>query len=171
MPKTLTPVLLSLCLAAMAASAGAQNGRKPGLWEVTSTMTFQQSPLPPGMQAPPGSPFSGAAHTTQVCVTQAMIDKFGGPSPAPQRGDCQVSNVSIKPTGMTAAIACTGQMAGNGTVETTFVDPNSGQTKVHFTGTMQMGPRSAPVEWTMQSNSSYKGADCGSVKPAAMPAQ
>jgi Protein of unknown function (DUF3617) len=165
MRKTLVSIALGICLAAITASAGAQSNRKPGLWEVTSTMTFQQSPLPPGMQAPPGSPFSGAPHTTQVCVTQAMIDKYGGPSPAPQRGDCQVSNMSVKPTGMTAAIACTGQMAGNGTVEATFVDPNSAQTKVHFTGTMQMGPRSAPVEWTMQANATFKAADCGSVKP------
>jgi len=165
MHKTLASALLGLSLIAVAASASAQANRKPGLWDVTSTMTFQQSPLPPGMQAPPGSPFSGAPRTTQVCVTQAMIDKYGGPSPAPQRGDCQVSNMSVKPTGMTASIACTGQMAGSGTVEATFIDPNSGQTKVHFTGTMQMGPRSAPVEWTMQSNSTFKGADCGSVKP------
>jgi len=165
MHKTLASALLGLSLIAVAASASAQANRKPGLWDVTSTMTFQQSPLPPGMQAPPGSPFSGAPRTTQVCVTQAMIDKYGGPSPAPQRGDCQVSNMSVKPTGMTASIACTGQMAGSGTVEATFIDPNSGQTKVHFTGTMQMGPRSAPVEWTMQSNSTFKSADCGSVKP------
>jgi hypothetical protein len=165
MRKTLISIALGCCLAAVTSSASAQANRKPGLWDVTSTMTFQQSPLPPGMQAPPGSPFSGAPRTTQVCVTQAMIDKYGGPSPAPQRGDCQVSNMSVKPTGMTANIACTGQMAGSGTVEATFIDPNSAQTKVHFTGTMQMGPRSAPVEWTMQSNSTFKGADCGSVKP------
>jgi hypothetical protein len=43
----------------------------------------------------------------------------------------------------------------------------SSQTKVHFTGTMQMGPRSAPVGWTMQATSTYKGPDCGNVKPVA----
>jgi hypothetical protein len=94
-----------------------------------------------------------------------MIDKYGGPSPAPARGDCQVTNVAMSPTGMTAAMACTGQMTGSGTVEATWPDATSSQTKVHFTGTMQMGPRSAPVEWTMKATSSYKGADCGSVRP------
>lgn len=155
---------LGCCLILSASVAGAQANRKPGLYDVTSTMTFQQSPLPPGMQAPPGSPFSGAPRSSQVCVTQAQIDKYGGPSPAPSHGDCQVTGIAMSPTGMTAAIACTGQMAGNGTVAATFGD-GSGQTTVHFTGTMQMGPRSAPVEWTMKSNSTYKGPDCGSVKP------
>jgi hypothetical protein len=56
-------------------------------------------------------------------------------------------------------------MAGSGTVAATWVDAGDAQTTVHFTGSMQMGPRSAPVEWTMKSNSTYKGPDCGSVKP------
>jgi uncharacterized protein DUF3617 len=164
MRKTRFCIMLGCCLFALASSVWAQSGRKPGLFDVTTTMTFQQSPMPPGMQAPPGSPFSGAPRTTQVCVTQAMIDKYGGPAPTPGRGDCQVTNISMTASGMTAAIACTGQMAGSGTVSSTFSD-GGGQTKVHFTGTMQMGPRSAPVEWTMQANSTYKGPDCGSVKP------
>ena len=112
----------------------------------------------------------GGPHTTQVCVTQAMIDKYGGPYSNPPRGDCQVTNVSLKSNGMTANIACTGQMTAAGTVEATFTDANSTQTKVHLTGTMQMGPNPRPVDITMQSNSIYKGPDCGSVKPLALPA-
>jgi hypothetical protein len=130
--------------------------------------------LPPGVQLPQGAQMSqggpmGGPHTTQVCVTQAMIDKYGGPYSNPPRGDCQVTNVSLKADGMTANIACTGQMTATGTVESTFNDGNSAQTKIHLTGTMQMGPNSRPVDITMQSKSVYKGADCGSVKPLAMP--
>ena len=57
---------------ALALTASAQMNRKPGLWEMTSTMTWQQSPMPPGMQMPAGAnnPFGGGAHTSQVCVTQ-----------------------------------------------------------------------------------------------------
>jgi hypothetical protein len=33
---------------------------------------------------------------------------------------------------------------------------------------MQMGPNSTPVEYTIESVSTYKGADCGSVKPMPM---
>jgi hypothetical protein len=35
---------------------------------------------------------------------------------------------------------------------------------------MQMGQRSTPIEWTMDNTSTYKGADCGSVKPMTLPA-
>lgn len=165
MKRTRIWITLSCCLFALATLASAQSTRKPGLWETTSSMVFQQSPLPPGMQAPPGSPFSGAPRTTQVCVTQAMIDKYGGPVPQPGRGDCQVTGILLQPTGMTATMACTGQMSGSGKVETTWAMGTSAQSKIHFTGTLQMGPRSAPVEWTMQATSTYKGPDCGSVKP------
>jgi hypothetical protein len=117
-----------------------------------------------GMGGPMGGP-----RTTQVCVTQSMIDKYGGPYANPPRGDCQVTNVSVKENGMTASIACTGAMAATGTVESTFTDGNSGQAKVHMTGTMQMGPNSRPIDITMQSRSIYKGPDCGSVKPMVIP--
>ena len=90
MRKTRVWMMLGCCLLALTVLAWAQSNRKPGLWEVTSTMTWQQSPMPPGMQAPPGSPFGGGPRTTQVCVTQAQIDKFGGPAPQ-TRGDCQVT--------------------------------------------------------------------------------
>jgi hypothetical protein len=127
--------------------------------------------LPPGMQMPTqGSSFGGPV-TVQVCVTQAMIDRFGGPSPAPpnKNADCKVTDVSIQSNGMTAKINCTGQMTAAGTVESTFVDANTTNTKMHMAGTMQHGSNSMPVDMTMQSTSVYKGPDCGSVKPAPMP--
>ena len=34
-----------------------------------------------------------------------------------------------------------------------------------------MGPRSTPIEWTIESTSAYKGPDCGNVKPIQMPAK
>ena len=70
---------------------------------------------------------------------------------------------------MSATMVCTGQMNATGTVETTFVDANTTKTTVHITGTMQMGQNSRPIDMTMQSTSTYKGADCGSVQPLAMP--
>ncbi len=159
---------MACCLSVVAVVAWAQSSRKPGLWEATTTMTFQQSPMPPGMQAPPGSPFSGAPRTTQVCVTQAMIDKYGGPLPQ-NRGQCQVSKVSMTPTGMSATLTCSGQTSGTGSVETTFTDTNSVHTKVHFTGTLQMGPQSRPIEWTSETTSAYNGPNCGSVQPITIP--
>ena len=126
--------------------------------------------MPQAGQTPQAGGTMGGPRTTQVCVSQEMIDKFGGPYSNPSRGDCQVSNVSVKPDGMTASIACTGQMTGNGTVEMTYIDANSSQTKIHLSGTMQMGSNPRPMDITVQSKAVFKGADCGSVKPMAMPA-
>lgn len=137
-------------------------GRKPGLWEVSSNMTWQQSPLPPG--SPAAGAFSSHAHTAQVCVTQEQIDKYGAPPPQAQR-DCQVTNVSLRPDGMTADLVCSGPFSGKGTIVGTFVSATESKATIHFTGSMQMGSQSRPIEWTVETDSSFKGPDCGSVKP------
>ena len=163
-------ITLACCLFAVTLTVGAQANRKPGLWEMTSTMTWQQSPMPAGMQMPAGgnSPFGGGAHTSQMCLTQAMIDKYGAPVPQ-SRGGCVTSNIQMKPGGMTADWVCTGMMAGKGTLESSWTDADHSTSKVHFTGSMQMGPNAVPVEYTISATSTYKGADCGTVKPVPIP--
>lgn len=133
-------------------------------------MTWQQSPLPTGMTMPAGanSPFGGGAHTTQVCLTQAMLDKDGAAVPQNLAG-CQISNVRMHPNNMTADWVCTGMMAGKGTVESSWTDTNHATSKVHFTGSMQLGQNATPIEYTIVASSAYKGADCGSVKPLPIP--
>jgi len=151
---------LTLC-----STAQGQDTRKPGLYEVTSQMTWQQSPFPQGMAAPANSPFGGGTHTSQVCVTQAQIDKYSGPPPQ-TRGDCQMTNMNKTATGMTGMLVCTGQLSGNGDFEAHWnLADNKGTSKVHFTGTMTMSSRSAPVEWTTEYTSVFRGPDCGGVKP------
>ncbi len=103
MKRAQSCVVLGCCFLGIGTTAQAQS-RKAGLWEVTSNMTWQQSPFPSGMSAPAGSPFGGGAHTNSVCVTQEQIDKFGAPAPQ-TRGDCQVTNVSKQATGMTAEMS------------------------------------------------------------------
>jgi hypothetical protein len=176
MNKSRVWTIVGCCGVALTALAWSQSQRKAGLWEVTSQINMAGMPqmpqLPPGTQLPPGmtmpaSPF--APHTSEVCVTQAMIDKYGSPYSNPPRGDCKVTNISTRPDGMSATITCSGQMNAKGTVETTFIDANTAKTSVHFTGTMQSGPNSRPIDMTMESTSIYKGADCGNVQPMAMP--
>jgi hypothetical protein len=160
---------LGCCLFAVSLLAWAQAKLKPGLYEMTTTMTWQQSPMPAGMNMPAGhSPFGGAPITTQVCITQAIIDKYGAPVPQ-SHGDCKVTNVAIKADGMSAEIACTGMMNAKGHVESSWTDANTVKSKMHMAGSMQMGPNAMPVEWTTESTSIYKGADCGSVKPLPLP--
>jgi hypothetical protein len=157
MKRTRIWMTLGLCVVALAAQAQGQS-RKPGLWEVSSSMT---------MSGMPGNMPAAGSHTTQVCVTQAMIDKYGGPTSSPPQGQCQMTNVSLTASGMTANLACTGKTSMTGTVQTTFVDANT--TKTTMTMNMTMGNGQA-MTMTMQSTATYKGADCGSVKPLAMPA-
>jgi Protein of unknown function (DUF3617) len=161
-----TWITLTCCFVAAALLAWAQN-RKPGLWEVTSTQTWQQSPLPPGAPTGPNSPFSGGTHTNQVCLTQEQIDKYD--AVAPSMHSCQITNVVKNAHGMTADLVCTGRMSGKGTVEAIGVDEEHAKGKVHFTGSIQVGSTSRPVEWTVESSSVFKSSDCGSVKP--VPAQ
>jgi uncharacterized protein DUF3617 len=153
---------------AMTATSWAQT-RKAGLWEITSTVTLQQSPFPPGMDVPSTSPLSAGPHVAQVCLTQAMIDKYGAPVPE-SRTECQLANVQKGEHGMTADLVCSGRMSGKGTLESSWLDPEHAKGTIHFTGTVQAGPNPRPIEWTRQSTSVFKSDDCGDVKPVELPA-
>jgi hypothetical protein len=166
MHKRRISILVACILSAAAAVAWAQT-RKAGLWEVTSTTTLQQSPFPPGMTPPSGSPFAPGPHTTQVCLTQAMIDKFGGP--APQNSECQITDLKKSDHGMTAELTCSGRMTGKGTVEASWSDSEHAKSIVHVTGTAQGRAGSVPIEFKRESTSVFKSADCGDVKPISMP--
>jgi len=160
-----TPVLITLmCFVVLTAIAWAQSTQKPGLWELTSTMNWQKSPMPGGMTMPGSAP-----HTMQVCLTKEMMDKYGTPPPQSRNNQCKMSNMVKKGNGMTGDWVCSGPMAGKGTVEAAWVDADHSTSKVHFMGSMQAGPNAVPVEYTIESSSVFKGADCGSVKPLPMP--
>ncbi len=157
MIKSHLPIVLALCLTTPVLSSDAQT-KKPGLWEITTTMSWQQSPFPAGMN--PG----GGPHVTLICVTQAQIDKYGS-VPPDVHGDCKVSDVVKKPNSMTAEMICTGHLSGKGDITASWIDAEHSTSKVHFVGTMQMGPRSQPYEWTAESTGVFKNTDCGNVKP------
>jgi len=174
MGKTLSLIVVSGCSLAMASFSWGQMKQKPGLWEVTSTVSMAGMPqmpaMPPGVHMPQmASPF--APHTTQVCVTQAMIDKYGGPYSNPPHGDCKVTDIVMKPDGMTAKIICSGSMDATGTIDSTWTQADTTHTTMHMTGTMQMGQNSQPLDMTVKADSAYKGPDCGNVKPLQIPAE
>lgn len=156
-------IAVVLCSLVVAVCASAQT-RKAGLWELTTMMTWQQSPFPGGM---PGG--GNGPQRTQVCLTQAMIDKYGAIMPSTRNGSCQFTNIVMNPGGMTGTMVCTGAMSGKGTMESSSADGIHATGSVHFVGTMKAGANPMPVEWTSKSNATFKGADCGSVKPQPMP--
>ena len=160
-------VALLCCIFAVAVLAEAP-GRRPGLYETVSEMTWQKSPLPPGMEMPPGmsSPFGGGRHTSMTCLTAADLERYGAVPPENQR-NCRITSMTKHAKGMTGEMECTGDMTGKATVESAWLEDGRSKGKIHFIGTMQAGSDSLPVEWTTEYISSYKGPDCGSVKPAS----
>lgn len=156
------------CLVAMAVVAWAQ-GPKAGLWEMTATQTWQQVPVPHGNST------KGVTQTINVCVTQQQLDKYGvilSPSAALMLiigHNCRITSIVKKANSTTAGMVCTGALSGKGTLESTSTDGAHATGKAHFVGSLQLGPNSKPDEWTIESSSVYKGADCGDVKPYPMP--
>lgn len=158
-------VTVTLCLIGTPALTQAQ-ARKPGLWEITTNMTWQQSPFPPGMGGA-HSPFGNGSRTTQACITQALIDKSGGM--VQQGRQCQVTNLIKKSDSFSADLVCSGSFSGKGSIQATWTDDEHATSKTRFVGSMQMGSDSKPIEWTSESISVFKGSDCGSVTPIQIP--
>ena len=154
--------ITSACWLLVVAGSVSALDRKAGLWELTTTLTWQQSPF--GAGAPAG----GGPYTTLVCFTQQQIEKYGAIVP-PLHPGCQIGNVVKKADGMTADMVCTGKMSGKATLESSWTDAEHAKGAIHFIGSVQAEGRNLPVEWTSESSSVFKGAACGDVKPFPMP--
>jgi hypothetical protein len=152
------PIMLGCCLFVLPVFARAQTTRKAGLWELTTTQTFQQSPFPTGV---------AGTRTAPVCLTQQQIDRYG--AIVPQIRSCQVINVVKRSNGMTADMECTGMMSGKATLQSDSTDGVHATGKVHFIGSMQVGSSTKPMEWTTLSSATFKGPDCGDVKSVPVP--
>jgi hypothetical protein len=161
MRKTRVWSTLGCCLLALATVVWAQN-RKAGLWEMTTTIHAPQ-PQPGSLAGPTNT----APQTTQVCLSQALIDRFGAPLPVGGE-NCKVTSLHKNANSMTAEIVCSGHMSMKETVESTWTaDHATGS--VHYSGSMLTGGGTRTVDWTSETTSVLKSADCGSVKPYAMP--
>ena len=159
---------VALCLVS-AAVAFAQEAEhhtgKAGLWDVTRTMTWQKSPVPPGS---PGGPPGAGTHTTTVCLTQQMVD--AGALLPQSRGQCRLENKVVKPGSVTADYVCTGRMKGKGLLQASFSDLEHSSGTLHFEGTLEVGQQARPIEFTTVSNSVWKSAGCGDNNPQQPPA-
>lgn len=146
------------------AKDAARHYGKAGLWEVTTTMTWQKAPVRTGS---PGGPPAAGSHTTDVCLSQAMLD--AGALLPQSRGQCYIQNKVIKPGSVTADYVCTGKMKGMGKLETSFPDMEHVAGSMHFVGTLDVQAHAQPIEWTTTETSVFKSAQCPST-PAAAPA-
>jgi hypothetical protein len=159
MRKTQVWIMLGCCLFGMASIASAQS-RKPGLWEITTTMHY------PISSATPGRPATMGPLTSQVCLTQALIDKYG--APLPQVGQCKVTSLNKQANSVKVEMTCTGRSNIKATGESTWT-ATTATGSMHFFGMAGSGSGAKPMEWTSTSTSVFKSADCGSVKPYPMP--
>ena len=190
--KTLTlspaPILL-LAFAFLSPSALAQK-MAPGLWEQSMTMKTQSGQMEAGMakmkeemaRVPPeqrkmveemmkqrgmGAAAAGGggnATTVKVCITpeQAARDEM----PQQQRGDCK--QLSKERSGNTVKVkfACTGEHASTGEGEYTLISDKAH--KGHTVVDTKIQGKAERIE--MDHSARWLGADCGEVKPRAMPA-
>ncbi|MBG9388571.1 DUF3617 domain-containing protein [Caenimonas aquaedulcis] len=177
--------LLATLLFAAAALPAAAQSLKPGLWEITSRMQSgsgemeqkmaqmqqQLASMPPdqrkmmeeamaqrGMKMGGGGP---GGMTLQMCMTREMVERNEIPS---QKGDCKTTQQSRSGNTMKMAFACTNPpSSGEGTM--TFTSPEAYSTKMTVNTTVQ----GKPEKMNMESSGKWLAADCGSVKPPAMP--
>ncbi|MDR3734263.1 MAG: DUF3617 family protein [Acidobacteriaceae bacterium] len=151
-----------LCAEPAMLSAGT---RKAGLWEMTTTTTWQKAPSIPGAET---TMVSGEPHTTQVCLTQEMIDEYGALLPH-SRGQCTIANKIIATNRVSADYVCKGTMSGLGTLESKWSDSEHEKGAIHFVGTVKVGAESQAIEWTTVTTTVFKSADCGEMKPQSLP--
>jgi hypothetical protein len=155
MKKSQLGAVLGCCLLALANLAAAQS-RKPGLW--TMTITLSNAAAPAGASGHP------TTYSADVCITQALIDKYGAPLPH-INGSCHITRLDKKANSVSADMVCSGATVGKATMQSSWTaDRATGS--VHFVGT---APK--PADWTSNSTSVFKSADCGSVQPYPMPPQ
>ncbi len=144
------------CSLGVALAASAQD-RKPGVYEVTMTTT---TAAPSVATYPP--------RTIQVCLTQAMIDKYGAIVPDNVANICQLTNVVKKAGGMSADLVCSSGMTGSGTIEVNWTDSEHTKGKIHFSGSIHPQQNEIKIEWDTVTASAYKGPDCSVLtRPAA----
>lgn len=173
--------VLAICAAALVLPASAQN-IKPGIWEVSNniadpsgnvstamgmlqrqleTMAPEQRLRVEQMMAQNGvqlNPSGGVL--AKVCVTPEMAKN--NDVPVSQNGNCSQSHSPMKSGRMSFTFNCPGaQTSGSG--ELRLVS----DTNYVMTANILRGGSPAPI--TVDSNARWLGADCGTVKPLALP--
>ena len=176
--------IAALALVAIAGVVHAQN-IKPGLWEFATQMSGggekmadamaqaqkQMDSMPPeqrkmmqdmmakqGVQMGTGA---GGGMAIKVCMTQEMVERNQVSS---HQSDCTHSNHPRVGNTLKFSFVCN-KPPSSGEGQVTFTSPETYTTKMTTTTTIQ----GRPEKMDMQNNARWLSADCGSVKPFAMP--
>lgn len=176
--RCVRPAVVASAFVAMA-SAQAQPGMTPGLWETTTnikngamsdamakmqekmaSMTPEQRAMMQQMMASRGMSMTpgGSAITAKNCVAREQAAKGGLP---PSDGRCQNTETSRSGSTIKYAFTCTGEHPMSGTGEFTMDGPTA-YTMHSVSDTMVEGK---PQHMEMDIAGKWIAADCGSVKP------
>ena len=175
--------LAALAAVLLSSTAAAQN-LKPGLWEVTQNMQGgggageaasaqarmqkEMAAMPPEqrkkieeMMAKQGMKSGAGGMSTRVCMTKEMAERNEVPA---QKGDCKTTKQTKSGNTMKFAYACANPPS-TGEGEYTYMGSEAYKSKMVI-NTTRAGK---PETMTMEGSGKWLGADCGSIKPPAMP--
>ena len=171
-------------IAAMACGASAQS-LKPGLWEITNKLQSsnpqmdqqmamaqqQMANMPPeqrkmaeemmarqGVKLGAGGP---GGMSMKICMTREMAERNEIPS---QRGDCKTTMLPRSGNTMKMSFACANPPS-SGEGEYTF----SGSDAYSMKMTVNTQVQGKPEKMNMAGSGKWLGADCGDIKPLALP--
>jgi hypothetical protein len=158
---------------------------KPGLWEINNKMQSgsgqleqgmaemqkQMAAMPPeqrkmmqdmmakqGVSLGAGAPGSMVA---KICMTKEMAERNEVPA---QQGDCKTTTSPRAGNTMKVSFVCT-QPPSSGEGQVTFISPDAYTMKMAMKTTVQ----GKPETMTMDGGGKWLSADCGSIKPMALP--
>lgn len=181
--KMLHHVLVTAALVGGAFGAAAQT-LKPGLWEIRNKMTSSSGEMEKGMaeaqkeldRMPPdqrkmmqdmmakqGVGMGAGAGTTSVkiCMTKEMVERD---DVAAQQGDCKHTVSPRNGNTMKFSFICT-KPPSSGEGQITFVSPQAYTTKMTLDSTVN----GKPEKMKMDATGKFLSAECGNIKPIALP--
>lgn len=166
-------IILLCSLTALPLAANAST-RKPGLWEVTTTMSFDEGgpQIPPdalekmkamGMKIPG---MGGDPIVIKQCLTKEQADKEDAPQSTQEKSGCKTTDVKHSGGKFSGKMVCDGSMKGEGEMEGTYAsNGESYDGKWKFAGTETGHGKPHPVKMSSTFSGKYLGSDCGDTKP------
>ncbi len=176
--------ILATLLLALPLVASAQSRPTPGLWEQNAKMVSadpkvaaamaqmqqQMASMPPEqrrqmeeMMARQGVSMPGAGAGGGMIVKYCLSPERAARDEIPMDQDGRCKQTSINRSGNTLkfTVECTGERAGKGEGEVTFISPKEHKGKMKITS--NRGGREQAME--IEHHAKWLGADCGTIQP------
>ncbi|HZP10794.1 MAG TPA: DUF3617 domain-containing protein [Nevskiaceae bacterium] len=170
-----TTVILACSLTALPLAANADaKTRKPGLWEVTTQMKFDEGgpQIPPdalekmkalGMKIPG---MGGEPIVIKQCLTKEQAEKEQAPQTTDKKNGCKTTDFKRSGGKFSAKMVCDGSMKGEGQVEGNYASNGEAYDGTwKFAGTETGHGKPHDVKMSSTFSGKFIGSDCGDTKP------